>query len=452
MLHPREVRGAGPTYPKRLFITLMGTHVRPTDWCVPDGPLGDLSAYPCLAPLNRHAKNLMIVKGLDIRPKDFDASNNDAPGIGHNTVVQLFTGRNAGPGGHDATGESIDRFIARQTMTQTPFLAIDTRAELCASDDIPWTGRSQPVAAEADAQALFQRVFGNGAGPSLSNLERKSVLDYSVADLKRYIGTLGSGDRATVEAHLNNVQQIEKEIAGLSAACQAPTIPPDLVYTPGGPYGTDQTPQYPLIPGFIKAFCDIILAAMACDATRLGTFNFSGFADDKRADFLIPILGQEYATPPGQNVDAWIHGVFDHADDPRLSPYIGWYANASLGYMMDKLSAIPEGAGTMLDNTALILLQSMGGVTHGAKNIQCIIGGGGSFLKTGYSYHAAPDPLPEDAGSIGWSSQAAGQQDKYRTINDLWCALATAFGAKLDDGKTFGAPNYCWQPLSEILV
>src|SRR5690242_8018502 len=114
LLHSRTGR-ADPAFPKRLIITLNGTHVSEKDFFPPAGPLGDLSAYPCLAPLQRHAKNLLVIKNIDTRACDFDPGLDD-PGIGHNFVQQQLTGEISGANSSTAPGPgiSVDQFIASQ--------------------------------------------------------------------------------------------------------------------------------------------------------------------------------------------------------------------------------------------------------------------------------------------------------------------------------------------------
>jgi len=461
LLHSRTGR-ADPAFPKRLIITLNGTHVSEKDFFPPAGPLSDLSAYPCLAPLQRHAKNLLVIKNIDTRACDFEPGLEE-PGIGHNFVQQQLTGAVSGavPGTDNrfapGPGISVDQFIASQRFNGTPFRSIDGRFPLAYPADysgqtaMSWLDKNSPVLNEMDVQKIFQRVFGAGLMGQLQRAEKKSVLDFAVRDLNSYMSRLGSADREKMQSHLANVRALENEMKVIGAACSPPTIPSSLVvpkqmnWLSPPPELAPQTAAAGVLSGFVKAFMDIAVAAIACDATRLVTYNFSGFADDKKSNF----VGSDFVIPGGSDVSGWVHGAYDHGRDyAKLSPLVGWYGNVTLGYLMDRLAAIPEGNGTVLDNTAIIWLHSFGTMVHSAKGTPIVIGGGKNFLKTGQCIHAAPDPLNASAQAVSWARNGS-SNTAWRTNNDFLTALCMAFDVPV---KTFGNAAYNWKPLTEILA
>jgi len=94
---------------------------------------------------------------------------------------------------------------------------------------------------------------------------------------------------------------------------------------------------------------------------------------------------------------------------------------------LDQLKSVPEGAGTMLDNTVVFWSNELSdGVIHDRRTMPYLLAGscGGAF-KTGR--------LVEYQGA------------KH---NDLLVSLCNAMG--LDDVTTFGNPAYCSGPLSGL--
>jgi hypothetical protein len=67
----------------------------------------------------------------------------------------------------------------------------------------------------------------------------------------------------------------------------------------------------------------------------------------------------------------------------QLVARANWHA-AELAYFMDALAAIPEGAGSALDNTLIVWGNELGvGNTHGHDNIPFLLAGGGAGFSMG---------------------------------------------------------------------
>jgi len=103
-----------------------------------------------------------------------------------------------------------------------------------------------------------------------------------------------------------------------------------------------------------------------------------------------------------------------------------WYAQ-QFKYLLDKLDAVPEGDGTMLDNTACVWIheQSNGG-NHNRNDMPFVLAGScGGYFATGHCLDL-----------------------QGRPHNDLLVTLARAMGVELD---RFGDDNYTG-PISELLA
>jgi hypothetical protein len=97
-----------------------------------------------------------------------------------------------------------------------------------------------------------------------------------------------------------------------------------------------------------------------------------------------------------------------------------------MAYLCGKLDAIPEGEGTLLDNTVVLWINELGrGNSHSRNNIPIVMAGSaGGYFRTGrfLQYDETPH-------------------------NNLLVSLLNAFGIS---DTTFGNPQYCTGPLAEL--
>jgi len=125
------------------------------------------------------------------------------------------------------------------------------------------------------------------------------------------------------------------------------------------------------------------------------------------------------------------HALAHRETDPESRAKIvrinTWYAE-QFAYFLNKLASIPEGGGSVLDQTAVIWVNELGsGGTHTHEKVPWVIGGNaGGFLKSGQllSYPGEPH-------------------------NRLLLTLCHAMGVATD---SFGDPDFCKAgPLSSAI-
>jgi len=96
--------------------------------------------------------------------------------------------------------------------------------------------------------------------------------------------------------------------------------------------------------------------------------------------------------------------------------------------MLDKMSKIPEGSGTMLDNTTVLWCNELSrGNSHARSPMIITLAGGGAGLQMGRVL-----TFPSKGGP---------------NHNNLLVSLLNAYG---DPATTFGNPAYCTGPLSGL--
>lgn len=256
--------------PKRLIV-----------WFTPCG--FDAGSYPTsmslagtsLAPLAPYASDLIVTRGLSMRSAWGQGSADHPTGFGH-----LLTGNHCDISSDDvlsASNASLDQFVAnRMGLTRRA-----TSLHGISSDrTMSYDAGGNPVRPENDPRVSFDRLFAglttpttpavpdaSGASTTDPELRRRSILSAVQGSYDRLRCRLGSEDRVRVDAHLGQIEDIARRLDGLSsevpsgggatASCSAPTLSPTSSGQEAG-----------------RLHAEILVRAMACDVTRVGTMQW----------------------------------------------------------------------------------------------------------------------------------------------------------------------------------
>ncbi|MEN9577107.1 MAG: hypothetical protein RJA70_116, partial [Pseudomonadota bacterium] len=271
---------------------------------------------------------------------------------------------------------------------------------------------------ENDPFALFERLFaevpvgGVDALPDPAVLrrraERQSIIDGVTADLSRIQQRVGQTDRYKIEAHLERLRAVETRLQSPTGSLGASCTPPNhqtIVSTEG--YQRNGELQ---IANLAHAF--------ACDLTRVATLQWQNGAS-----------GYQFPRPGG-GMTAGHHGlthkVLTAEDEADLSTISRWYADRFQTFI-ETLKSIPEGNGTVLDNTLIVWTSEHNGAgNHGRTDLPFVLAGRcGGYFKPGrfLQYNKAPHA-------------------------DLYIAIAHAMG--LTDITQFGTPGIARGPLANL--
>jgi hypothetical protein len=359
--------------PKRLllFFTPHGTI---WDAWVPQGSETDFSLGPILQPLERHKKKLAILAGISMR---------DVGSVFPHTkgLPRLWTGSNLlenkdfSRGGLSygfASNASVDQYISQKLGGQSLEFGVRCKDSHPAKRMI-YKGPNQPVAPATDPWEIFNRLFTGGAsgGPSGEALlaERKSVLDLVQAELGALNQRVSKADQFKIAAHLEAIRATETRLVEQSATRASALNGPEL--------GTKVDPNHVSnTPAILDRQLELITSVFAADLSRVASLQYN--------------IGDVDANPYpwlGFNGD---HHLTTHRPDSdigarnNLIKIYTWYAER-FAYLLDKLDAIPEGNGTMLDNCIVVWGSEVGkGNNHTASPAPFIAAGGGSgAFKTG---------------------------------------------------------------------
>ena len=367
LLHAERAPGATASgFPKRFVSVVFTNGIVAADF-YPAG--ADLTFGTTLKPLEPFKAKMVMPVGLDYsvvlnQPVDrvYD---------GHFTYPSLLTGTaETKVEGKNGMGPSLDQTlsdaIAKQATLAAPLVNIGVKSE---NEGTPssWRAAGQKNTNEIDPTKLFARLFASSALPPAQvdtlRLRRQSVLDYVGKDLTAFSLRMGTEDKFKIQAHLDSIRTLEKQLAtpvGVPmVACAKPAAPAT---------GKLDTPT------LAKAMFDLAAVALKCDLTRVVTFDL--FTDTGGSGNTFPWLGinKDYHTI-----------AHDGAASASLKVQIDAWIMSNVANLVGQLDATMEGAGTALDNSVVMVASDMNeGALHYVGKIPfLVIGGAGGYLKTG---------------------------------------------------------------------
>jgi hypothetical protein len=208
--------------------------------------------------------------------------------------------------------------------------------------------RTSPLPMELNPQAVFERLFGSGSTPEIRAArlrQNRSILDAVLNELASLSRELGAGDRRTISQYTEEIREIERR---LQLAAKASATIPEIELPPGIPESFDE---------HIKLHVDMTALAFRADITRVATLL--GARDLTARSYVFP----KSDLFPNGGVSGGFHGASHHQEDPvqiRRYADINRYHVSTLAYFAEKLRAIPDGDGTLLDHSLILYGTNMG--------------------------------------------------------------------------------------------
>jgi Protein of unknown function (DUF1552) len=309
------------------------------------GPLSELP--PTLQSLNAFKDNVLLVGGLADEAANLTTRAGDhARSAGTFLTCVPFKAISDSNVIVEVTMDQIAaRQLAKETQIASLELALESTVMLGACDGascaltntISWSTPTTPNPCENDPRAVFERLFGSTGSTDptarLARLQRdRSVLDFVTDEVARFNRRLGPRDRAKFTEYLDSVRDIERRIQKAEEQ-NSNELP--LVDQPMG-IPTDYAEH-------AKLMMDLLAMAYQTDLTRISTF----------------MLAREVSSRayPEIGVSDSHHPLSHHQDEAakleRLHT-INEYHFQQFAHLVEKLSATPEGDGTMLDHTLLL--------------------------------------------------------------------------------------------------
>lgn len=418
----------GTPIPLRYGVFFWGNGVRPDRWR--PGRVGAewwLDPNEELAPLAASTvrDRVSVLTGFDCQQG----------GVGHHSGrAQMLTGtydvNNGTYGG--ATGPSSDFLVADAWEGATRLRSIDVgisstgKASSRVGGQVSWNGSGRSAGVELDPSALYDRLFGMGFGEeTAAGLEaarrrgvvRQSMVDVVREDAERLRDRLGAEDRRRIEAHLDGLRGVERQIASLGAAstCVAPDRPSRPWTDEGG---------RELLTEKNQVVADLLAIALACDVSRVFTYQLNGM----QADTVFWQVGGE------QGAHVQTHDDRGLPEGETLAPQFE-RVHLSVVFIMEQLTTllealdrIPEGDGTVLDHSAIYATSEVAdGTRHTIDDMPIVVAGGaGGALVPGMHYRASGGANATDvpltlmrAVGVDAASFGAGESASTRHVSEL---------------------------------
>lgn len=309
---------------------------------------------------------------------------NDANGTDGNEhdmgFARMFTGaRLLSVGGQPwGGGPSVDQILAQAWNVDSLTLAVlasqtepHPKPGFDHRESFSYLGPGTIKHPRVDPLGAFQYLFPSVTGDVA---RRVSVLDAVAANLGEVSARLGPSERAKLDYHLTAIRQVESKLTA-SPSCKPPSPPRNyLAIDPGSEVDEDT-----YIPSMVDDMISLATVALTCGMARIATMQF-GYGGGKWR------FGWE-----GINMNC--HDDVAHLDtaDAGSTPVntqrvvlVNQYYASCVARLATALDAVPEGGGTMLDNSLIVWANEFGRGDHNQENVPIVlIGGAGGALPPG---------------------------------------------------------------------
>lgn len=387
---------AGPERPRRFVFVVQsngfqhygsvpkGLSYEPGRKATLDVPLADYELPHDLSPLKPFQDRTTIVQGL----------HGVHVGPYHGGGFGALAGAPKGPN-HTATAPTIDAALGRALPALFPVVGLGLDAMHAATKTVyvcsAW-GENKHIATQCDPAVAYKQLFGSVAGAGQDVAARGNLLDFLKDDLREIRHEVGGPEREKLDAHLGALEGLsdrQGKLAALREALAAHAPKQDRKYT--SPNECER----------LEAQFELTLAALASGLTNVATL----------CSCLCSPNGYFTGLGITQNLHAIGHGSHE------LMTKIRHFHIGLVARLAAKLDAVPEGGGTMLDNTLIVYTSDFADNHHSnGKNWPFVlVGGRGMKVRAGRFVHVPGFGHPGN-----------------RSINALYCTLLHAAGKEVD--------------------
>lgn len=386
---------AKPKPPVRMACLYFPNGVWEDAWIPKESGAGYTLPYS-LEPLARHQDAFNVLSGLDkAASRGGDGHYAKTANFLTGEPVVKTTGKDISAG-----GISMDQLAASRLghLTPLPSMELGIDPVISGIDSnvgytrlygsyISWRAHNLPVAKEINPRFAYERLFGEKDAEGRPRRgktrhdDHQSILDLALEDAHSLRRRLGRDDQVKLDEYLESVRAVEKRIAF--------AMQPDPRDWRPESAPTGLTPPPEKAPAdfreHVKLMLDLMVLAFQTDSTRIQSFMF---AND--------VSGRNFSFLPG--VSGGHHDMSHHeGKEEKIRQYMEitrWHAE-QFAYLLDQLRSIPEGDGTLLDNSMILFGSSISdGNRHDPNNLPIIVAGsGGDALKTGL-HVASPKNTP----------------------------------------------------------
>src|SRR5215207_9702807 len=347
---------------------------------------GGFEFTPILKPLEPFRDYVNVVSGLGHRAADTTAVHSLSP------TTWLSGVRPKATQGVDAfAGITADQVAAQAIGQDNPLpsmeLATEDHSGLIGSCDrdygciymntLSWATPETPLPMEINPRKVFERMFGQG-GSATERLARiqedRSILDAITLEATSLQLKLGPSDRQTMTQYLENIREIERRIqrAEKSQGDEEMLLP---ARPAGVPFDFEE---------HVRLMYELMTLAYQANITRVITFMVSREVSN-RTYTQVGVTDGHHAISHHQN----------RAEKMAKNVLIQTFNVNMFKGFLEKLKAMPDGDGSLLDHTLLLYGSNMSNSNaHDHFPLPNVVLGGASGRMRGGRHLRYPDRTP----------------------------------------------------------
>lgn len=418
---PERPASAAPAAAKRFLAVFTPGGTVLDNWRLSGGETS-FTLSPILRPLAPVQDRVLFLDGVDVTCA---VGEQNQAGL----IAWLTGTKQTGSVNDFAQGPSLDQTLVKTLSAgmRLPSLEQAVRWGTGKSHGLPSpidianfadTPQFSPIPPRLDPVAIWQGLFGDFNGESDVQRWDKSILDHVAQRYARLSARVGAADRQRLEAHLQSIRELEKGLAELEA-CKSPTLVDTSDYDPNEGLNSNDTGSVldvatdAAIPKVGKLMMDMLVMALACDLTAVGTLMWS----DTEAKHTFPWLGLN------QHLHCYMN---DCGYNPEACTKIfTWYAQQH-AHLIERLANVQvTGGASLLDETVIFFgSQLQNPANHAKTDMPFLLAGNGGGLRTGR-----------------WLRKS------HESHNNLLAALSGLCGKPV---QTFGDKEFCTAPMEGL--
>jgi hypothetical protein len=343
------------------------------DHWTPSGAGEDFKLSPIMQPLEDYKHLVTSFSNLENK-----ASRNSVHSVNPATWLSGARPNLDAPGA--SMTPTIDQLIAERIGQETALPSLEVASETtiqvaaCSggsggcyySSTLSFRNATSPLPMEFNPRKVFMQLFGEGDTPAEREAiahQTRSLLDLISSRTQELQRTLGPSDRATLAEYLDTVREIERRI---EKAEQRDLSGIDLPEAPVG--------ELDAFDDQVKLMFDLIVLAYQANLTRVASYIMVAEGTNRTYNHI--------------GVSDAFHPLSHHANNlDRLYKLvrIQTYHMQRFTDFIAKLDSIPDGEGTLLDNSMFLYGSNMSNSdrhnNYPLPNI--LVGGGAGALKGG---------------------------------------------------------------------
>jgi hypothetical protein len=368
---------------RRLAWVYIPMGMNPARWTpAGEGRISELS--PSLEPLAPHLDLVTVLTNTELK-RAYGPGNH---ATGHAAFLSTVLAKKT-EGSDYELATTCDQIAAQAIGKDTALPSLELGTDLIAQvgncdnghacvymNSRSWASPTSPLPTEADPRVVFERLFGDGGTPEKRKAEHhknRSMLDAVTEEMATLQRKLGATDRVKVDQYIDTVREVERRIQ--KAEQKSIEEMPDVDRPLTAPASWEE---------HVKLMFDLQVIALQADITRIITFQMAREVSTR--------------TYPHIGVIEPHHPLSHHGNDPekleKLAK-INQYHVSLFSYYLDKLKSTPDGDGSLLDHSMIMLGSGLGNPqVHDHLNLPIVVAGGAGGLKGGrHIKYAEPQPL-----------------------------------------------------------